>query len=75
MGRGLRLNEACHLRAGAHGQRPRMQIRVEQGKGRKDRYTLLSPRLLEELRTYWRDVSARGAGCFSRSRDRAAAHD
>jgi integrase/recombinase XerD len=31
-----------------------MQIRVEQGKGRKDRYTLLSPRLLEELRTYWR---------------------
>ncbi len=28
-------------------------IRVEQGKGRKDRYTLLSPRLLEELKAYW----------------------
>jgi site-specific recombinase XerD len=30
-----------------------MQIRVEQGKGRKDRYTLLSPVLLEELERYW----------------------
>jgi len=32
----------------------RMTIRVEQGKGAKDRYTLLSVRLLDELRTYWR---------------------
>ncbi len=31
-----------------------MSLRVEQGKGAKDRYTLLSPRLLEELRSYWR---------------------
>ena len=31
----------------------RMTIRVEQGKGAKDRYTLLSPRLLTELRRYW----------------------
>jgi integrase len=31
-----------------------MQIRVEQGKGRKDRYTLLSPVLLVELENYWR---------------------
>jgi site-specific recombinase XerD len=31
-----------------------MLIRVNQGKGRKDRYTLLSQRLLQELRTYWR---------------------
>ena len=30
-----------------------MMLRVEQGKGAKDRYTLLSPRLLEELRRYW----------------------
>ena len=28
-------------------------LRVEQGKGRKDRYTLLGPRLLAELRHYW----------------------
>jgi len=33
----------------------RLQIRVEQGKGNKDRYTLLSPQLLQELRTYWRE--------------------
>ena len=32
----------------------RMCIRVEQGKGRKDRYVPLSPRLLELLREYWR---------------------
>ncbi len=32
----------------------RMVTRVRQGKGSKDRYTLLSPRLLEQLRTYWR---------------------
>ena len=46
----------------------RMSLRVEQGKGGKDRYTLLSPRLLAELRAYWREYrppqwlfSARGA--------------
>ena len=33
----------------------RMLIRVDQGKGRKDRYTLLSERLLKELRAYWRE--------------------
>ena len=51
-GGGLRLNEACHLRVGDL-QSSRHQIRVVQGKGRKDRYTLLSPRLLAELRRYW----------------------
>jgi len=52
-GAGLRLNEACHLQPG-HLESARQQIRVVQGKGKKDRYTLLSPRLLEELRSYWR---------------------
>jgi integrase/recombinase XerD len=52
-GAGLRLNEACHLKA-EHLDPARQQIRVAQGKGRKDRCTLLSPRLLEELRAYWR---------------------
>lgn len=52
-GAGLRLDEACHLRF-EHIHRRRMQIRVEHGKGRKDRYTLLSARLLEELEGYWR---------------------
>jgi integrase/recombinase XerD len=31
-----------------------MVIRVEQGKGRKDRYVMLSPKLLEILRAYWK---------------------
>jgi len=52
-GGGLRLNEACHLRVtDLHGDR--QQIRVVQGKGKKDRYTLLSSRLREELRRYWK---------------------
>jgi integrase/recombinase XerD len=51
-GSGLRLDEACHLQL-PHLDRARMQIRVVQGKGRKDRYTLLSPVLLEELERYW----------------------
>ena len=34
----------------------RMVIRVEQGKGQKDRYVMLSPRLLDTLRSYWRAV-------------------
>jgi integrase/recombinase XerD len=52
-GGGLRLGEACRLQP-RHIDSARMQIRVEEGKGRKDRYTLLSPRLLGELRDYYR---------------------
>jgi len=52
-GGGLRLGEACRLQP-RHIDSARMQIRVEAGKGRKDRYTLLSPRLLAELRQYYR---------------------
>lgn len=52
-GAGLRLNEACHLKV-KHIESGRMMLRVEQGKGRKDRYTILSPWLLEELRGYYR---------------------
>lgn len=51
-GGGLRLLEACRLKV-ADIDSDRMTIRVEQGKGAKDRYTLLSPRLLVELRRYW----------------------
>jgi site-specific recombinase XerD len=49
---GLRASELAHLQVtDIHSER--MLVRVNQGKGRKDRYTLLSPRLLSELRDYW----------------------
>jgi site-specific recombinase XerD len=50
---GLRVSEVCHLQI-PHLLSDRFQIRVVQGKNHKDRYTLFSPRLQEELRTYWR---------------------
>lgn len=49
---GLRVSEVVRLKV-TDIQSDRMMIRIEQGKGRKDRYTLLSKKLLEELRTYW----------------------
>ncbi len=45
--------EATNLRA-RHIDKDRMQIRVESGKGNKDRYTVLSPALLTELREHWK---------------------
>jgi integrase/recombinase XerD len=51
-GAGLRVSELCHLKV-SDIDSARMTIRVEQGKGAKDRYTLLSARLLRELRRYW----------------------
>ncbi len=50
---GLRVSEVVRLRV-QDIDSDRMTIRVEKGKGAQDRYTLLSPRLLEELRGYWR---------------------
>ena len=50
---GLRVSELVRLRV-VDLDSDRMTIRVEQGKGGQDRYTLLSSRLLEELRVYWR---------------------
>ncbi len=50
---GLRVSEVVHLQV-QHIDSDRMTIRVEQGKGAQDRYTLLSPRVLVELRNYWR---------------------
>lgn len=49
---GLRISEATRLKVGDIDSQ-RMMLRVEQGKGRADRYVMLSPRLLEVLRSYW----------------------
>lgn len=50
---GLRVSEVVKLQP-VHIERSRKMIRVEQGKGRKDRYTVLSNTLLKTLEEYWR---------------------
>jgi integrase len=55
---GLRVSEVVRLKT-ADIDSSRMLIRVEQGKGGKDRYVMLSPRLLALLRDYWRAVRPR----------------
>lgn len=52
-GAGLRVCEVAALKVGDIDS-SRMVIRVEHGKGGKDRYVMLSPQLLRILRTYWR---------------------
>lgn len=53
-GAGLRVSELVQLKV-TDIDSGRMVIRVSQGKGERDRYTLLSPRMLQELRAYWRE--------------------
>ena len=55
---GLRVSEVVHLKLTDIDSK-RMVIRVNQGKNRKDRYVMLSPRLLDILRTYWHDAHPR----------------
>jgi len=56
---GLRVSEVVHLRVSDLDSQ-RMVIRVQQGKGQKDRYTLLAQRTLEVLRDYWREYRPSG---------------
>ena len=67
-GAGLRANEVVSLKVSDIDSK-RMIIRVEQGKGRKDRYVMLSPQLLDLLRTWWK--AARPQGWLFPGRDPA----
>jgi site-specific recombinase XerD len=53
-GAGLRASEVCHLKI-TDIDSERMIIRVEQGKGDRDRQAMLSPALLRLLRAWWRE--------------------
>ena len=56
---GLRISEVVHLKV-VDLDSQRMVIRVEQGKGQKDRYTLLAQRTLDVLRDYWKEYRPQG---------------
>jgi site-specific recombinase XerD len=56
---GLRASEVVSLKV-SDVDSGRMTLRVEQGKGRKDRYAMLSPVLLERLRVWWKVARAQG---------------
>jgi integrase/recombinase XerD len=56
---GLRISEAIRLKP-TDIDSQRMVIRIEQGKGQKDRYVMLSPKLLETLRNYFRALRPNG---------------
>jgi integrase/recombinase XerD len=56
---GLRVSEVVSLKVTDIDSK-RMVLRIEQGKGRKDRYAILSPVLLERLRAWWRLAHAQG---------------
>jgi len=58
-GTGLRASEVMHLKV-SDIDSERMTLRVEQGKGSKDRFAMLSPVLLERLRAWWRVAHAQG---------------
>ena len=58
-GAGLRVSEVAALKV-SDVDSQRMMLRVEQGKGRKDRYAMLSPQLLELLREWYRIARPQG---------------
>ena len=58
-GAGLRASEVTHLKV-ADIDSERRIIRVQQGKGQRDRYAMLSPSLLKLLRCWWRQAHAQG---------------
>ena len=65
---GLRVSEVTHLRI-SDIESDRMMIRVRQGKGKKDRYTMLSKRLLNVLRAYWMQYQPQEWLFFGQTKD------
>ena len=59
-GTGMRVGELVRIKC-THIESDRMLLRVEQGKRGKDRYTLLSPQLLNEMRRYWKHSKGRSS--------------
>ncbi len=71
-GSGLRVSEVVRLRPSHIESAPeRMMVRVEQGKGHKDRYTILSEKALEVLKQYWRASRPKEWLFFGRDKSRA----
>jgi len=68
---GMRRSELCHLRP-EDIDKERMIVRIRQGKGGKDREVPLSPKLLEQLRTYYRSVKVRNGWMFPSLQTRRA---
>jgi site-specific recombinase XerD len=62
-GAGLRISEACTLEVGDIDSK-RMMIHVREGKRGKDRYVMLSQKLLDTLRLHWRRLHPRGRYLF-----------
>ena len=71
-GAGLRVSEVAHLKVSdpriKSGTSQRMTLRVEQGKGQRGRYVMLSPQLLELLREWWRTGGRRSGSFPARTR-------
>jgi site-specific recombinase XerD len=62
-GAGLRISEACSLETSDIDSKRKL-IHVHEGKGAKDRYVMLSERLLDVLRTYWKTARPQGHFLF-----------
>lgn len=72
-GSGLRISEACHLRlkdVESHNKR----LKVYQGKGAKDRYTLLSDKLLQQLRIFYVEEGRPKEYLFTSKQTKRAIH-
>lgn len=73
-GAGLRVSEVVSLQPD-HIESSRMMIRVEQGKGQKDRYTILPQRLLDLLRLYWSEYRPKQWLFFGQNRKKPISID